>query len=510
MSINRVTFSQLERPEVGTDEDAVRRCRRAAELIRAGQYETASEALGDLWQGVGGHPLLEGFQPFTAAEVLLQCGVLSGWLGSVRQIPGAQEKAKDLLSEALRGFKSQGQTAKVAEVFYELGRCYFRLGSYDESRVILDEALRTLGELDPQLRANVLIRRTLVEIWAGRYHDAWAILEKAREFFEAGGDALKGRWHGQMALVLRRLSTAEGRADYADRAILEFTAAIYHYEQSGHERYSAINLNNLAMLLYALGRYEEAHGNLDRAVGLFERLEDDGLLAQVNETRARVLVAEGRYREAGEIIAGVIQTLEKGGEHALLADALTIQGRAWARMGLHEGSLQILRDAMDVAVNSGATSNAAHAALTLIEEHGQSRLSESELYHAYRSADEWLKDTQDAEDIARLRACAGVVTRRLFGAEVGDPKFSLKKAVLAYEGNFIEKALEYAQGSVTRAAKLLGVKYQTLSEILKSRHKSLLVKRTPIQRRRQSIIKRAQGPKNLSQTSSGVDMHEEV
>ena len=218
MRLTEDTLKQLSDPNLTPDERALLRCRLAADLIHTGRYEEARDALGDLWQGIGERPELKGLEPQTAAEVLLQCGVLSGWLGSVRQIPESQEKAKDLLTDAQRRFESQGRTAKVAEVYYELGKCYFRLGAYDEARVILDEALTTLSEHNPELRAKVLIRRTLVEIWTGRYHDGLGILEKAREFFEASSDALKGRWHAQMALILRRLATAERRADYADRA----------------------------------------------------------------------------------------------------------------------------------------------------------------------------------------------------------------------------------------------------------------------------------------------------
>ena len=107
----------------------------------------------------------------------------AGWAGF--GISGAQEKAKDLISEALLLFKSQRQRAKVSEAQYELGMCYFRLGAYDEARVVLDEALNGLGEQATDLRAKILIRHTIIEVWTGRYHDAWAILEKAREFFES-------------------------------------------------------------------------------------------------------------------------------------------------------------------------------------------------------------------------------------------------------------------------------------------------------------------------------------
>src|SRR5438045_2855273 len=152
---------------------------------------------------------------------------------------------------------------------------------------MMSEGLKPLTDADVELKAKILIRRTLVEISEKKYYEALNILKEAAPVFESAGDALKGRWHGQKGLVLRKLAIAERRADYADRAIVEFTAAIYHYEQAKHERYCARNLNNLAMLLYQIGRYAETHENLDRAQEIFERYEDTGNVAQVNETRAR-------------------------------------------------------------------------------------------------------------------------------------------------------------------------------------------------------------------------------
>jgi hypothetical protein len=62
--------------------------------------------------------------------------------------------------------------------------------------------------------------------------------------------------------VLRRLGTAEGQADYFDRAIIEYTAAIYHYEQARHERYCGINLNNIAFLLSLANMLRDRHKKL--------------------------------------------------------------------------------------------------------------------------------------------------------------------------------------------------------------------------------------------------------
>jgi tetratricopeptide (TPR) repeat protein len=489
MNLTDARLKELDNPALTRNERILSRCRLASELIYLGHYETAREALGELWQGVSSRPEVEKFKPQIAAEVLLQCGTLSGWLGGAHHISDAQEKAKDLLFEALRMFKAQEQHAKLSEAKYELSKCYLRLGAYDDARVILEQAIKGLEGRDDCLKARIFIRQSVLEIWTGRYREALDVLEEAREFFEASGDTLKGKWHGQKGLVLQRLALTTKRADFADRAVIEFTAAIFHYEQAGHDKYAATNLNNLAMLLYQLGRYGEAHENLDRARRGLARLNDDGLMAQVDETRARVFVAEKKYREANGVIKSVIQTLEKSGETPLLADALTAQGIVWARVGVYDKSTQILRRAMDIAEDAGALSNAGQAALTLIEEHGANRLNPTDLYNVYRRADRLLKSTQDAEDVSRLRTCARIVMRRLSGARIHDKNFSLYGAVQELEAKFIEQALEEEKGSVTRAAKLLGITHPTLIKILKNRHKRLIKKRTAVTRRLRSIIK---------------------
>ena len=501
MELAAELIRQLDNPTLTANQRALIRCQAAAGLIHVGKYEAARDALGELWRGINEHPRLEGLKhQATVAEVLMQSGILTGWLGGARNIAGAQEQAKDLITEALRIFESLRQPVKVAEAQYELGICYWRIGAFDEARVVLDTAAGGVVDQDAELKAKILIRRSLIETWAGRYHDALEVLRAAEPFFAGLNDALKGRWHGQMALALRRIGVAEGRADYLDRAIIEHTAAIYHYELAGHERYCAVNLNNLAMLFYRLGRYQEAHEHLDRAVEIFKRLKDPGNLAQVNETRARVLVAEQRYAEVEQIIESAIKVFERGGEQSCLADALTIQATALARLGRHERSLAVFRRAISVAAEGGSQEKAGQAFLSLIEEHGDTRLSEIEIFEAYRRADAFLKTTQDLEDIARLRACASVMGRRLLGVRVGDPDFSLTAAMHEYEARFIAEALERSGGSVTRAACLLGFKHHgSLAGLIERKHPNLLSKRSPIVRRQRSIVGRHRGRRSRAE-----------
>jgi DNA-binding NtrC family response regulator len=100
-----------------------------------------------------------------------------------------------------------------------------------------------------------------------------------------------------------------------------------------------------------------------------------------------------------------------------------------------------------------------------------------------------LKGTQDAEDKERLRACALIVIKRLSGVQLHDKNFTLYGAVHELEARLIEQALEETGGSVTRAAKLLGLKHQTLIAMMKTRHEGLQRKRATPEKRLRSIIK---------------------
>ena len=488
MTLADERLKELDNPSLTAAERILLRCRVAADLIHAGQYEAARESLGELWRGEGERPNVEGLGEGTAAEVLLQVGALSGWLGKVK---GAQEAAKDLISESATLFERLGESNRAAAARSDLALCYWRQGAYDEARAILESA-SALIKADETLKSKTVLRLAIVETWAGRYGDSLRLLTDAAPLFDEGAShSLRGSFHNELALVLRRLGTGEGRQDYLDRAIIEYTAAAYHYELARHERYVARIENNLAFLLYKLGRYADTHEHLDRAQSIFTRLRDSGSLAQVDETRARVLVAERKYREADRTLADALKTLEKGDESARLADAFAVQGVVRARLWEYQSSIDILRRAAGVAESVGALSTAGQAVLSLIEEHGASRrLTPEEVHEAYLRADRLLKNTQDAEDVARLRACALLVMRRLSGTQLHDKNFSLYGAVHEFEAKLIGQALDESGGSVTKAARLLCLTHQTLGTMLSTRHRQLTPKRRPPVKRLKSIIKK--------------------
>src|SRR5207247_2191262 len=94
-------------------------------------------------------------------------------------------------------------------------------------------------------------------------------------FAKINDHLLMGHFHHGFANILNQLGTDEHRQDYIDRALIEYAAASFHFEQAGHIRVQACVENNLGFLLSTLKRFEDAHEHLDRAQMLMTRLKDN-------------------------------------------------------------------------------------------------------------------------------------------------------------------------------------------------------------------------------------------
>lgn len=491
MNLSNKLLHQIADKTISHNERARLRCQLSKQLEETGNYDAAREAMGELWRGVGHRPALDDLEQETAADVLLRAGVLTGWIGSVKQIEGAQETAKNLISESITIFEEIENTEKLAEAQMELGHCYWREGAFNEARVWLKEALSRLPDKVGDVKAVTLSRLATVEKVTNRLNDALHLLMEAAPLFEASSNhTLKGRFHNEYGTVLKNLGAAERRDDYIDRALIEYAASSYHFEQAGHTRYHACVENNLGMLFGTAGKFDEAHEHLDRAQALFTRLKDKVHIAQVDETRAKVLLKEGRLGEAEKIARCAVHTLETGGEQSLYAEALTTHGITLARLGRFQQARLTLQTALVVAQNAGDLESAGQAALTIIEELGQ-HLTTDDLSLTYQQALDLLSTSKHPGTKDRLLSC-GQRVMFITGLLPSPPTwkgFSLKDAVRRYEGRIIECALREAGGVVTRAARLLGYEHHTsLVNKINKWHRHLLAVRSPVVPRNQSLM----------------------
>jgi hypothetical protein len=240
------------------------------------------------------------------------------------------------------------------------------------------------------------------------------------------------------------LGSKEARR-HLDRALIEYAAASYHFDQAEHRCYLANIENQLGLIYFNIHRFDEAHQHLDRARRLHSNLKDAGTVAQVDETRACVFLKQGRVVEAERVARLAVQNQEKTGRHALIAEALITHGRALARLKRYSEAFLAFRRAFDLSVMTDNTSRAADAAVAAFQEIGE---------HL---------GVIEGENLLRGRG--------------------LNEAKQALEHDAIRLALENAEGSVVHAARGLGISFQALTYMLETRHKDLLKKRTPVRRR---------------------------
>jgi tetratricopeptide (TPR) repeat protein len=438
-------------------------------------------------------------------------GNLVGFLGGAGQRSGSQERAKDLISQSLEMFESAGNSVRVAEARGDLALCYFREGAFDEARINLAEAISRLGNAEPDLRAVLLIRAGIIEERTRRLQNALNYYNEAEPLVNKSEDhLLKGSFHFEYALVYRRLAAPENREDYLDRALLEYAASSFHYEQAGNERAQARVENNLGFLHFTIGRYKEAHRHLDRARSLFSALKDLRTIADVDETRARILLAEDRATDAERVIRQSIRTLERGDDQAALTVALTTYGVVLARLGRHARSRELLERAMEVAEIAGDLEGAGRAKISVIEEL-RNQTSPSELAGEYEAAVRMLSSSQDPATARRLINCGVAIIDSLTPPSENETSveveswdgFSFKREVLKVEKKFIERALRDAGGSVTRASRLLGFRHhQSLIALINSRHRDLLGTRSAVRKRRHHLFSK---PRRTRKTASAAE-----
>ena len=209
----------------------------------------------------------------------------------------------------------------------------------------------------------------------------------------------------------------------------------------------------------------------------------------------KFFLLEGKSEDAEKAARRAVQGLRAGGEQTVLAEALTTHGKALARLNQAPVAKAALDQAVEIAQTAGNPDRGGIAAVTAIEELS-TYLSPEVLQDYYRTAERLLANSQNLSLKNRLGECA----RRVLSISIAQdadqssagsmsPGFSLDAEVLRYEGSLIRRALEESGGSVTRAARMLGVTHQGLAFILNGRHSDLLAIRTPVKKRRRSIIR---------------------
>ena len=485
----KIASPKLNSSTLSANDEALLRCQTALEQKDQGDYAGAQKTMRPYWSRLGEAPNTCGLQRSVAAEVLLCVGVLTGWIGSKNQVSDAQEIAKNLITQSIAYFEAVPDLVKIAVAQSEIAYCYWREGALSEARSWLRDALDKLT-FEGADRARALLKLSTVEWTSGRFREALELLELNESLFrKITNPRIKGYYFSERGIIHRNLATTENKREYFHRAINEYKEAEKQFKLARNQLFRADVINNVGFLLFKLDRYKEAHKYLNEARRLTVRFKDKARTAQIDESRAQVLIAEGRWSEAEHMARRAVSVLKKSGHFCMMAEALITQGKALAGLKRSDFARSVLQQAIQVAHQVSALNTAGLAALTLIEE--VPHLAPEVVQAAYKQAREWLANSQSPDTKLRLadvtdKVLASIQTElksedatEILLTEPGGLQAQLDK----YERVIIKRALVQAGGKVTVAASLLDLRYQSLAYKIEHQHPELLNYRTPVRRR---------------------------
>ncbi|HEY6118650.1 MAG TPA: winged helix-turn-helix domain-containing protein [Pyrinomonadaceae bacterium] len=378
-------------------------CTIAREQMEVGNYEAGCQILRRWWT-VGEWPTLNNLSSYSAGDLLFTAGSLTGWVASSRQIPAGQKIAEALLNGSIGIFEHLGARTRSCESQIELGYCYYREGLFDLARMTILNSVKRLSSEERDLKSVGLIRLAIIDRHAGRLQNAMTVLDEASGLAKLVGPWVMGRYYLEVATTLKRLAAAEDQANYHSSALDYYRKALYEFEAVGNHRYAAAVENNRGYLFLTMNEFRQAEVHLKRSRNLFTSFGDKVCCAQVDETLARLHLAEGRLNLADDASMRALDILENGDSEALLAEALTTRGIVLSRLGNQPRAIRLLDQGARLAERCGDSEGAARA-LFFIFEDIPGQLENEELSYWLPQLEKLLALTPDKATKERGRKC---------------------------------------------------------------------------------------------------------
>jgi tetratricopeptide (TPR) repeat protein len=313
------------------------------QLERRGEYAAALDEIGFAWDDIDGLPDFEELSSFEAAEMLLRCGSLIGFEGHIKQIPKAQEKSKDLLTEALSRFIDLENLEKIAECENYLALAYWRTGELVEAETWVEQSfLHNLSESN-NVRLYSKVIKSLILLSKRKFEEILLYLKDEESNFLTGTDAgVTGNFYNNYALALQELGQNVKALEYLE-------LAGFYYQQSGHQIYLGTVENNLAQLYKLKGNFVRAHEAIDRATKIFSNIEDRTREGFSLDTKAQIYFDERKYRQALITIETALAIMEQSENCAYLVEILWTKTRILIYLNDISSATQSLFEAVRLA-----------------------------------------------------------------------------------------------------------------------------------------------------------------
>ncbi|HQU85252.1 MAG TPA: hypothetical protein PKY59_19080 [Pyrinomonadaceae bacterium] len=286
------------------------------QMERSGKYESALTAVKEIWEDISKSPQTKGFETKDAAEILLRCGALIGFLGHNKQIPNSQTRSKDLLTEARQKFLEIYETQKIAECENYLALAYWRSGELNEAKAWLDELESHRLSKSNYSVLYSQITKCLILIAENKYSEIIKLLQNLEnDFLEFGDNCLKGDFYNALGIASNELS-------YRKEALEKLESARFYYQKAQHKIYLGTVENNLAQLYKLQENFVKAHQLIDCSTKTFKQIKDRTREGFSLDTKAQIYFSEHKFADALKTAEKALKILSKSENKAYLVETM--------------------------------------------------------------------------------------------------------------------------------------------------------------------------------------------
>lgn len=317
-------------------------CRKLFKLERSGKYEEALAEVKYLWPDTRYLPNIEGFEKRDAAEILLRCGSLFGFLGHFKLLSGAQEKSKNLLDHARRHFLDIYDVEKIVECENYIALAYWRTGEFDAANAYIEEALSHDLPFSNRTGLYTLIINNLINFALKRYQENLESFPAWEKFFlNCKDNYLIGEFYNHYAITEKNLG-------YDAKAVVHYELARHYHSKSGNKIHLGSIENNISLLYKNESNFAQAHTAIDSAINLFNQIKYRAREGFAFETKAQIYFAEAKYAEALHTIEHSVRLLEESENSSYLTEAYLTNAKILLYLDNFSSAVLILTKAVEL------------------------------------------------------------------------------------------------------------------------------------------------------------------
>jgi ATP/maltotriose-dependent transcriptional regulator MalT/DNA-binding SARP family transcriptional activator len=228
---------------------------------------------------------------------------LALWKARILQHLNQLDQALTILSRPIQSFEAGGDWTSLAEALVIKGMCLRMKGAHNESKEALAKARSLLLEHDGPTslltEARVELGRTFSR--CGEMEQARRELKSVLDVYEAKGDIYN------IAYVSDLLAVVEAHLGRVPEAAVHFERARQCWNKLENDEQMLLTMNNLGVLYYWQGDYNQAESVLQQALERVTRLPNPWPEEYVRVSIADVKRDKGEYEQALELYAGALE-----------------------------------------------------------------------------------------------------------------------------------------------------------------------------------------------------------